>query len=133
MDRIPDYIGNWAVDGDPKFEHIPTLVSLGFGRFELFIDEKIKTNGITKIKGIITDYYGEATFEGELEEKTIRFVKRYNKEIVESGKSVDEIPYEGQKIKEGFYKGTYNMKGGQKGNPNEWNGQFVLFVNPEIN
>jgi len=95
MDKMPDYIGRWLVDGDrghidalggkDKYE----LVSLVFnhGHFTFFIDERKSINNLTeRVKGRIYDALGEASFEGEIirdiGKDTIKFVKRYNKNVL---------------------------------------------------
>ena len=147
MDKMPDYVGRWLVDGDrghidalggkDKYE----LVSLVFnhGHFTFFIDERKPINNLTeRVKGRIYDALGEACFEGEIirdiGKDTIKFVKRYNKNVVDKGLTVDEISYLGEgKLKTGFF-GSYFMKIAP-GNRFEWKGRFIMkrYIGENVN
>lgn len=138
MNKMPDYIGRWFVDDDR--EHINALggkdkyelVSLVFnhGHFTFFIDERKSINNLTeRVKGRIYDALGEASFEGKLArgvgKDIITFVKKYNKDVVNEGLTVDKIPYLGEgKIETGFF-GSYFMKIAL-GNRFEWKGKFLM-------
>lgn len=138
MNKTPDYIGTWLVDGDK--EHINVFGDLkyellklvfGHGRFTFFIDERKPLYNLTEmVKGRIYDSLGEASFEGEIikgiGKDVIKFVKKYNKNIVDEGLTVDEIPYfaEGN-INTGFF-GQYFMKKSPGNNVREWKGRFFM-------
>lgn len=139
MDKMPDYVGSWLVEGGDK-EHIDALggkdkyelISLVFnhGHFTFFIDERKHFNDLEEvISGKIYDALGESSFEGKLirgaTKDSIEFFKRYDKNVVDMGLTLDEIPYLGEgKFETGFF-GNYFMKIAP-GNRFEWKGKFLM-------
>ncbi len=131
MIRSPDYEGSW-LDKNP----VITYLGGGYGKFFMFIDEKEKSNdGRIGISGTIEDQFGTSTFQGELTDKTIKFVKEYFPEAIERGAASDKIEYEGTKIGDRF-EGRYIVRNGiSQGKRDDWSNTFYMekFIDPSLN
>jgi len=121
MKRLPDFVGTWSL-GEEDFFDI-----MGYGSFEMYIIEKRQIKeGAEFIKGIIKDYFGESTFEGELNSNTIRFTKKYNPEAIINGGHKDIIEYEAKEVDD-KYLGEYTVINGTNGGiPQDWKHPFMM-------
>ncbi len=92
-DRTPDLVGTWNIDNPMK------------GYFEMFI----KRNG-KSINGRIVDCLGDATFEGEIGSRDIRFIKKYLQGQCCDGAASGEIVYNGI-VRDGRITGYFVVPG----------------------
>jgi len=140
MDSRPDYVGNFMLLEDlgqykERQKHVGMTLGeynysciTGMGVFSMFIDTRKRDKEIEIIGGRIIDSYlgREATFEGELNEEHIKFVKKYSDRCANLG----ELIYTAKRIKSKLFEGTWQKKGDKS-----WKGKFRLenFFNPTNN
>ncbi len=135
MSRMPDYIGRWLLDEDRNhydaifkdsdYDSNKLLFDGGF--FRLFITGRKKISNLEEgIYGIILDSIGLASFSGKVErgeeKDRIAFIKRYEKEAVDAGLSIGEIPYVGEGKLNICFSGHYIMKEENR----EWKAGFRM-------
>jgi hypothetical protein len=77
-DKKPDFVGTWNIDNPMK------------GYFEMYVNRNGKS-----ISGEIIDCLGDATFEGEIGTRDIRFIKKYKDEKSCKSAASSEIDYRG--------------------------------------
>lgn len=120
--KNPDFVGDWNPYGD---------LAGGPQKFFMYITECEKKGGVESIKGTIEDSLGNASFEGELTEREIRFIKKYAPEAIRKGAAHDRVEYKGRKIK-GLYAGEYTVikgtvpQGVFEGVTQDWKCPFVM-------
>ncbi len=92
-DKKPSLVGTWDINNPLQ------------GYFEMFADGNGKT-----IHGEIIDCLGDADFEGEISNRTIRLVKKYRQDRCSDGASLREIVYKGI-VRDGNIVGYFVMGG----------------------
>lgn len=92
-DKKPNFFGTWDI-------HNP----LG-GYFEMFVERNGKA-----INGEVIDCLGDASFEGEISNREIRFVKKYMRDRCSTGASLKGIVYKGI-VREGNVIGYFAIDG----------------------
>lgn len=93
-DGKPDFIGTWDT-GRPHR-----------GLFEMFVQERVEEGPRTRVRGVIEDCNGNATFEGEFRGERVAFTKVYTKAMDRAAKG--NIFYEGWRHNTGEYQGEYS-------------------------
>jgi len=136
MDQIkrkPDFEGTWSYEEDNIF-----LNTIGYGQFAFFIEkrEAIDKACLESIRGIILDWYGESTFEGEFNEDVVRFTKSYVFDTIERGAAPNGVFYQGKKVSRDRYEGLYTViNGTTNGVRGDWSRKFMMkrFVDQSLN
>ena len=119
--KLPDFVGTWGIykeDGGKMHD----------GDFSMYIEESVEiSDGKYIIKGNITDFFGDASFCGEMSSSSIKFTKIYSKEAVLIN-SAESVEYEGYGKNGGIYAGKFTVNDGMRsdGKTGNWEGTFSI-------
>ncbi len=92
-DAKPTYVGTWNIDNPLE------------GYFEMFVDKEGKT-----MSGKIVDCNGDAEIKGKMDNKNIKFIKKYKPDSCSKKAYAGEIPYKGI-IRNGNIMGYFTIDG----------------------
>jgi hypothetical protein len=125
MNRVPDFFGNWLVD-NPQVGALSLIALGGEGDFRMYIERRQAMKDREKIAGTIEDQFGLATFEGELSEQKINFMKTYSHEAIARGGAPNGVQYNGRKYPDSF-RGKFTVINALvNGARKDWKGVFYM-------
>lgn len=126
MERTPDFFGNWMA-GNPQVGAITSAALEGYGDFVMYIEKRESTSTrIEKIAGTIEDSYGLSTFEGELSEEEIKFMKTYSQDAIAKGAAQNGVRYHGRKYPDSFRGEFTVINRTVEGIKKDWTGEFYV-------